>query len=81
MREKAAKRVSTAYSSISLEALAKETGLTVDEAAEQAEGAGWVVDRAANFVEPCKPAPPPVQALSCEEQLRKLTDFVSFLEN
>lgn len=57
------------------------TGLTLQEAEQEAISGGWEIDKETNFVYPQKPTAAPTVSVSCEEQLSKLTDFVSFLEN
>ncbi|EEB10874.1 COP9 signalosome complex subunit, putative [Pediculus humanus corporis] len=79
--QRAANLVATAYSSLSVDALAAFTGLSIEEAIQQGLDAGWQIDRETNIVKPCRPVNNIVQVVSCEDQISKLTDFVSFLEN
>lgn len=79
--QRAAHLVATAYSSLSVDALAAFTGLSVEQAIQQGIDAGWQVDRETNIIKPCRPVNNTVQVVSCEDQISKLTDFVSFLEN
>lgn len=79
--QRAAHLVATAYSSLSVDALAAFTGLSVEQAIQQGLDAGWQIDRETNIVKPCRPVNNTVQVVNCEDQISKLTDFVSFLEN
>ncbi|KAL0273751.1 UNVERIFIED_CONTAM: hypothetical protein PYX00_006357 [Menopon gallinae] len=81
VRQKAAHLVATAYTSLSLDALSAFTGLPPDRAAKQGLEAGWQIDPDTNIVRPCRPSTGPVEVVCCEDQISKLTDFVSFLEN
>lgn len=64
-----------------MEALSAFTGLPPDQAAQEGIQAGWQIDPDTNIVRPCRPPPGPVEVVCCEDQISKLTDFVSFLEN
>lgn len=81
VRKRAVDLISHAYSSISIEDLAALVGLSSEEAALACQQQGWKVDTKTNMVSPIVPEPPPSQATSSEDQLYKLTEFVSFLEN
>lgn len=83
VRERAMTLISKAYSSLGLTVLASMTGLSLDEARQVATERGWGID--GTMVQPCKiekedPTPASEVCLT-EDQLRKLTQFVSFLEN
>ncbi|XP_063241833.1 COP9 signalosome complex subunit 8 [Bacillus rossius redtenbacheri] len=81
VQERAASLVSHAYSSIGVDSLGAMLGLPAEEAARVAVEKGWQVDRASRTVMPARPPPPADDAMCNEDQLYKLTDFVSFLEN
>jgi len=96
-RGKALHLISNAYSSINLDDFSGLVGLPLDQSIQLAQKCGWTVDHASKMVAPLKSvngfsmknikqfvgdrAPPPVCSTASEEQLIKLTEFVSFLEN
>lgn len=65
--------------------MASMIGLSLDEARQAAIEKGWSIDGA--MVQPCKPNDDeeerslPNEVCLTEDQLQKLTQFVSFLEN
>lgn len=76
--------ISKAYSSLNLATMATMSGMSPDEARQAALDRGWNVD--GTIVQPCKQIDEEQYDLSdkiclTEEQLQKLTQFVSFLEN
>lgn len=77
------KLISKAYSSLGLTVLASMTGLSLDEARRAAIDRGWSID--GTMVQPCKldedECTLPNEICLTEDQLQKLTQFVSFLEN
>ena len=73
--------ISRAYSSISLDTLAVMTGLSVEVASAACVERGWVIEADTRMVHPVTPTTEPSGQISSEDQLYKLTDFVSFLEN
>ncbi|XP_065341576.1 COP9 signalosome complex subunit 8 [Cloeon dipterum] len=81
VRSRALELIGSAYSSITVESLARLLGETPAQAlASAASQPGWqIVD--SNMILPKKPVPPPGPPLTSEDQLDKLTEFVSFLEN
>ena len=81
VRKRAVHLVSHAYSSISMDDLAAFVGMPVDQAVLAATEQGWKVDVGAGMVKPCRPSSNHNQGASSEDQLYKLTEFVSFLEN
>ena len=81
VRKRAVYLVSHAYSSISMDDLAAFVGMPIEQAVVAASEQGWKVDAAAHMVKPCLPALSQNQVTSSEDQLYKLTEFVSFLEN
>ncbi|XP_049762595.1 COP9 signalosome complex subunit 8 [Schistocerca cancellata] len=81
VRKRAVHLVSHAYSSISLDDLAAFVGMTAEQAAQAALEQGWQVDESARLVNPCRPKEELNYISSSEDQLYKLTEYVSFLEN
>ncbi|XP_069697626.1 COP9 signalosome complex subunit 8 [Periplaneta americana] len=81
VRKRAVFLVSHAYSSISVDDLAAFVGMPVEQAVLAAAEQGWTVDTASRMVKPCRPNISQNQGASSEDQLYKLTEFVSFLEN
>ncbi|KAK0088787.1 hypothetical protein PV325_010727 [Microctonus aethiopoides] len=82
VRERAMTLISEAYSSVNLTVLAAMTGLSLEQAKQSAQERGWSLDE--TTVRPCKmdkEQNTPTQASLTEDQLYKLTQFVSFLEN
>ncbi|KAG7188851.1 hypothetical protein KM043_008457 [Ampulex compressa] len=83
VRERAMTLISKAYSSLALTVLAAMTGLTLDEARKAALERGWSID--GTMVQPRKvdkeQVTPDNEVCLTEDQLHKLTQFVSFLEN
>ncbi|KAL1514293.1 hypothetical protein ABEB36_003572 [Hypothenemus hampei] len=81
VRTRAVDLISQAYSSITIENVANMTGLPHDLCVQACLEKGWRVDKESKIVYPVKPTPEPLAPPSSEDQLYKLTDFVSFLEN
>ncbi|XP_043466812.1 COP9 signalosome complex subunit 8 [Leptopilina heterotoma] len=82
VRERAMVLVSEAYSSLDVEILAGMTGLSGEQTQNLALERGWTVD--GTMIQPRKldrEQSTPAQETLTEEQLYKLTQFVSFLEN
>ncbi|KAF3422037.1 hypothetical protein E2986_05270 [Frieseomelitta varia] len=83
VRERAIILISKAYSSLGLTVFASMTGLTLEEARRVAVERGWTVD--GTMVQPCKIQKEESNLANevclTEDQLFKLTQFVSFLEN
>lgn len=85
MRDRAWFLISNAYSSVDLSVVAAMTGLSLEQARQSAQERGWSLDE--STVRPCKiekeQFEPQTAAARCitEDQLYKLTQFVSFLEN
>lgn len=73
--------MSQAYSSINLETVQAMTGLDAETCITACREKGWRVDTSSKIVYPVRKAAEPLAQLSSEDQLFKLTDFVSFLEN
>ncbi|XP_076167343.1 COP9 signalosome subunit 8 [Ptiloglossa arizonensis] len=83
VRERAMVLISKAYSSLGLTVFASMTGLTLEEARQMATERGWTID--GTMVQPRKIEKDECNLASevclTEDQLHKLTQFVSFLEN
>ncbi|XP_012055422.1 PREDICTED: COP9 signalosome complex subunit 8 [Atta cephalotes] len=84
VRERVMRLISKAYSSLNLTTMATMSGMLLDEARQAAIDRGWTVD--GTIVQPCKQIDEEQYSQSdkiclTEEQLQKLTQFVSFLEN
>lgn len=81
VRSRAVDLISQAYSSITLDTVVAMTGLTPDICTAACVEKGWRVESDAKMVYPVRQASEPIVQPSSEDQLYKLTDFVSFLEN
>jgi len=81
VRSRAVDLISQAYSSITLDAVLDMTGLSPDVCVQACIEKGWRVEPDTRMVYPVRQAPEPITQPSSEDQLYKLTDFVSFLEN
>lgn len=77
VRKRAEKLVCLAYTSLSINTAAGLMGCSPEDVIAQHKD--WIVDN--QMIMPVRPPPSPVQVTSSEEQLSKLTEFVSFLEN
>ena len=74
--------VSEAYSSLDISVLSGMMGLSVEQTQQAAIDKGWTID--GSMVQPRKvdrEQSTPAQEALTEDQLNKLTQFVSFLEN
>lgn len=74
--------ISEAYSSVDLSVVGSMTGLSLEQARVLVVERGWSLDE--TMVRPCKSDKEQAntaQASLTEDQLYKLTQFVSFLEN
>ncbi|KAL7294812.1 hypothetical protein TKK_0011742 [Trichogramma kaykai] len=82
VQERVLKLVGDAYASLDLVTLSKMIGMSLDKTKEVAEQRGW--NLVGNTVKPTKAVPKSNASTTetiAEEQLHKLTQFVSFLEN
>ncbi|XP_018346478.1 PREDICTED: COP9 signalosome complex subunit 8 [Trachymyrmex septentrionalis] len=84
VRERVMRLISKAYSSLNLMTMATMSGMSLDEARQAAIDRDWTVD--GTIVQPRKQIDEEQYSQSdkiclTEEQLQKLTQFVSFLEN
>ncbi|XP_075212008.1 COP9 signalosome subunit 8 [Lycorma delicatula] len=80
IQRRATELISRAYSSLGVNTLSALLGCSADEALRIAAQKNWEVD-SSKIIIPTRPFSSPAQATSSEDQLYKLTDFVSFLEN
>ncbi|XP_066965304.1 COP9 signalosome complex subunit 8-like [Macrobrachium rosenbergii] len=81
VRQRAIDLVARAYTSISADDFAQLFGANVEEAVLAAKGFGWGYDEPTHMILPSPRVPPPHTPTPSEEQLRRLADYVSFLEN
>lgn len=81
VRERAITLIGQAYSSVSVDTVSSMTGLALELVLELCKERGWAVQDGGKMVIPTKPPPPPAPITSSEDQLYKLTEFVTFLEN
>ncbi|KAJ8980062.1 hypothetical protein NQ317_012902 [Molorchus minor] len=81
VRSRAVDLISQAYSSISLDTVSAMSGLSPDVCIPACAENGWKIDSDTCMVNPVRQAIEPSNQTSSEDQLYKLTDFVSFLEN
>ncbi|XP_030758482.1 COP9 signalosome complex subunit 8-like [Sitophilus oryzae] len=81
VRSRAVDLISQAYSSITLDTVSAMTGLPPDVCAAACSERGWRVEHETKMIYPIRKIPDPIVQPSSEDQLYKLTDFVSFLEN
>lgn len=83
VRERAMTLISKAYSSLGLTVFASMTGLSLEDARQAALDRGWSMD--GSMVQPVKVDKEQTNFANeiclTEDQLKKLTQFVSFLEN
>ncbi|XP_076041628.1 COP9 signalosome subunit 8 isoform X1 [Oratosquilla oratoria] len=80
-RQRAVELVGRAYTSIRAEDFAQLVGMTEEEAVKAAQGYGWGFDEATRMILPTPPTTPPQQPVPSDEQLKRLTDYIAFLEN
>lgn len=81
IQNQAIKIISQAYSSIGLEKVAMMTGLSNDQVVKMCAEKHWSIETDINMIYPALPANKQYHHISNEDQLQKLTDFVSYLEN
>lgn len=81
MRSRAVELVGRAYTSIRADDFAQLVGMSVEEAVGLARGHGWGYDEPTCMILPVPRTPQPHAPTPSEEQLRRLADYVSFLEN
>lgn len=81
VRSRAVELISQAYSSITLDNVSAMTGLSADICIPACGERGWKYEVNTKMVHPVRQIIEPIGQPSNEDQLYKLTDFVSFLEN
>ncbi|CAG9859176.1 unnamed protein product [Phyllotreta striolata] len=81
VRSRAVDLISQAYSSISLDTVSAMTGLPPEVCVPSCLEKGWKFDADTKMVHPVRQVVQHLGQTSSEDQLSKLTDFVSFLEN
>ncbi|XP_037297646.1 COP9 signalosome complex subunit 8 [Manduca sexta] len=81
VRERTLNLIGRSYSSISLDTLVSMTGLSRDAALHSCRDRKWTISNDGITINPLPPAQPAPLHTSSEDQLFKLTEFVSFLEN
>ncbi|CAG9833784.1 unnamed protein product [Diabrotica balteata] len=81
VRTRAVDLISQAYSSITLDTVSAMTGLPLEVCVPACEERGWKYDAESKIIHPVRKVVEYVGQTSSEDQLSKLTDFVSFLEN
>lgn len=81
VKARAVNLIAQAYSSITLDKVAAMTGCSYDEAGKSSLDRGWNVEADIHMVHPVRPPAGSGTHISSEDQLQKLTDFVSYLEN
>jgi len=80
-RRRAFSLISKAYCSISVEKVSAFLGMPAEDCVEVLSSLGWEVDTACKIMKPKNNENKQDENIVSEEQLTKLTDFVSFLEN
>ncbi|EDV26955.1 expressed hypothetical protein [Trichoplax adhaerens] len=80
-RNRAFQLVSRAYDSISWKDLAAIVGLSVEDAIQAATERSWTVDVDSQMIMPTKIVDDTQIKNITNEQLKKLTDYVTYLEN
>ncbi|KAL4708066.1 hypothetical protein ACJJTC_009845 [Scirpophaga incertulas] len=81
IRGRAFNLIGRSYSSISLDTIVAMTGLTREAVIHDCHDRKWIIKEDGVTVNPVPPTLPAPLHTSSEDQLFKLTDFVSFLEN
>nr|XP_023025907.1 COP9 signalosome complex subunit 8 [Leptinotarsa decemlineata] len=81
VRTRAVNLISQAYSSITLDTFSAMTGLPHDVCIPACKERGWTFEPDTKMIHPIGLAVEHIGQTSSEDQLYKLTDFVSFLEN
>ncbi|XP_050670237.1 COP9 signalosome complex subunit 8 [Leptidea sinapis] len=80
-RERALNLIGKSYSSISIESVLAVTGLSKEAVLQICRERKWELDDDGVTVRPVPPVQPTPLHTSSEDQLFKLTDFVTFLES
>ncbi|KPJ06517.1 COP9 signalosome complex subunit 8 [Papilio machaon] len=81
VRERALNLIGRSYSSISHNTMVSMTGLSNEAIAQICKERKWEISEDGTTIKPTPPVQPTPLHTSSEDQLFKLTEFVSFLEN
>lgn len=81
VRERAFNLIGRSYSSISLDTVVLMTGLSREAVLQICRERKWEIHTDGITINPSPPVQPAPLHTSSEDQLFKLTEFVSFLEN
>lgn len=81
IRQRMFNLIGRSYSSISFDTVATMSGLTRDGVVNACRDLKWTINEDDGTIKPTAPIQPAPLHTSSEDQLFKLTDFVSFLEN
>ncbi|XP_068621468.1 COP9 signalosome complex subunit 8 [Battus philenor] len=81
VRERAFNLIGRSYSTISLDTVVSMTGLTNEAVIQICNDRKWELSEDGVTIKPLPPVQPAPLHTSSEDQLFKLTEFVSFLEN
>lgn len=73
--------ISKAYSSITLDDVAAMTGLSQEVAGNACIEKGWLIEADTRIVRPVRENTQPSTQICTEDQVHRLTNFVSYLEN
>lgn len=81
MRSRAVTLITQAYSSVSIDTVSEMTGLAEDMVIAACKEKGWAIEEATRSVIPTRAKLDITSGTTSEDQLHKLTEYVSFLEN
>lgn len=81
LRERCLNLIGQSYSTVSMDTVITMTGLSKDAVISTCQDRKWQVSSDGTMITPVRPTQPAPLHTSSEDQLFKLTDFVSFLEN
>ncbi|XP_049868820.1 COP9 signalosome complex subunit 8 [Pectinophora gossypiella] len=81
VRERALNLIGRSYSTVSIDTVVSMTGLSRDAVLHMCQDRKWDLDEDGTTIKPIPPTQPAPLHTSSEDQLFKLTEFVSFLEN
>lgn len=81
VRERALHLIGRSYSSVSIDTVVSMTGLSRDAVLHMCQDRKWQLHEDGVTINPVPPTQPAPLHTSSEDQLFKLTDFVTFLEN
>ncbi|XP_026469195.1 COP9 signalosome complex subunit 8 [Ctenocephalides felis] len=81
LRSRAVTLITQAYSSVSIDTVSEMTGLAEDMVIAACKKKGWAIEEATRSVIPTRAKLDITSGTTSEDQLHKLTEYVSFLEN